>query len=311
VGRIGRVGIVAKARLQAAAEHLVQVASWLEARHIAVCFDPDSAALANAAGAAGRAKVVDKDRLPAEVDMILVLGGDGTLLGMAGRIGQSGTNIPILGVNFGSLGFLTEVTLSEMYSALEAAIGGTAPIEERMMLRVRVERQPSLTHSAPSSGVAGGECVADRVVLNDVVVTQGALSRVIDLSVSVDGEFMMRIRADGVIVASPTGSTAYNLSSGGPILHPRVDGLSITPIAPHTLTNRPVVVPGSSEIRIQPFMQVEQDEVFATFDGQSLLPLKSTHIVSVRRAEQPLRLLRGSSRGYFQVLREKLKWGER
>jgi NAD+ kinase len=297
VGRIGSVGIVAKARLQAAAEHLVQVASWLEARHISVCFDPDSAALAKTAGAIGHVKVVGKDRFPAEVDMILVLGGDGTLLGMAGRIGQSGTDIPILGVNFGSLGFLTEVTLSEMYTALEAAIAGTAPIEERMMLRVRIERE--------------GACVADRVVLNDVVVTQGALSRVIDLSVSVDGEFMMRIRADGVIVASPTGSTAYNLSSGGPILHPRVDGLSITPIAPHTLTNRPVVVPGSSEIRIQPFMQVEQDEVFATFDGQSLLPLKGTHVVSVRRAERPLRLLRGSSRGYFQVLREKLKWGER
>ena len=294
---IRRVGIVAKARLQAAAEHLVQVATWLEARRIDVCFDPDSAALAKTAGATRHVKVVEKDRLPAEVDMILVLGGDGTLLGMAGRIGQAGTDIPILGVNFGSLGFLTEVTLPELYSALEAAIGGTAPIEERMMLRVRVERD--------------GAAVADRVVLNDVVVTQGALSRVIDLSVSVDGEFMMRVRADGVIVASPTGSTAYNLSSGGPILHPRVDGLSITPIAPHTLTNRPVVVPGSSEIRIQPFMQVEQDEVFATFDGQSLLPLKSTHVVSVRRAAKPLRLLRGSSRGYFQVLREKLKWGER
>lgn len=297
MGRIGRVGIVAKARLQAAAEHLVQVAGWLQARRIEVCFDPDSAALANTAGTISHVKVVDKDRLPAEVDMILVLGGDGTLLGMAGRIGQSGKDIPILGVNFGSLGFLTEVTLPEMYSALEAAIDGTAPIEERMMLHVRVMLEDT--------------CVADRVVLNDVVVTQGALSRVIDLSVSVDGEFMMRIRADGVIVASPTGSTAYNLSSGGPILHPRVDGLSITPIAPHTLTNRPVVVPGSSEIRIQPFMQVEQDEVFATFDGQSLLPLKSTHVVTVRRASQPLRLLRGSSRGYFQVLREKLKWGER
>ena len=302
MSRISRVGIVAKARLQAAAEHLVQVTDWLEARRIDVCFDPDSAALANTAGTAGRAKVVDKDRLPSEVDMILVLGGDGTLLGMAGRIGQAGTDVPILGVNFGSLGFLTEVTLSEMYSALEAAIGGTAPIESRMMLRVRVEHQPS---------PGALQCVADRVVLNDVVVTQGALSRVIDLSVSVDGEFMMRIRADGVIVASPTGSTAYNLSSGGPIRHPRVDGINITPIAPHTLTNRPVVVPGASEIRIQPFMQVEQDEVFATFDGQSLLPLKSTHIVSVRRAEKPLRLLRGSSRGYFQVLREKLKWGER
>lgn len=294
---IRRVGIVAKTRLQAAAEHLARIASWLEARAIEPVFDPDSAELAAAAGVTARYKVVEKDELPRHVDMLLILGGDGTLLGMAGRIGQAGLDIPILGVNFGGLGFLTEVTLPEIYTSLEAAITGRAPIEERMMLRVRVECE--------------NECVADRMVLNDVVVTQGALSRVIDLSVSVDGEFMMRIRADGVIVASPTGSTAYNLSSGGPILHPRVEGISITPIAPHTLTNRPVVVPGSSEIRIQPFTRDDQDEVFATFDGQSLLPLNSRHSVSVRRADRPLRLLRASSRGYFQVLREKLKWGER
>jgi NAD+ kinase len=287
-----RIGIVAKARLEAAAAHLVEVAGWLKARNIEAVFDPDSAALARASGAH---QVVEKDQLPGQVDMLLILGGDGTLLGMAGRIGQAGVETPILGVNFGSLGFLTEVTLPEMYSSLEAAIRGTAPVEQRMMLRVRVD--------------GGAEPIADRVVLNDVVVTQGALSRVIDLSVTVDGEFMMRIRADGIIVASPTGSTAYNLSSGGPILHPHVDALSITPIAPHMLTNRPVVVPGSSEIRIEPFMHDEQDEVFATFDGQSLLPLKSGQTVSVRRAEKPLRLIRASSRGYFQVLREKLKWG--
>jgi NAD+ kinase len=289
-----RIGIVAKARLEAAAAHLVQVASWLKARNIEAVFDPHSAALARASGAS-HVLELDKDQLPGQVDMMLILGGDGTLLGMAGRIGQAGVEIPILGVNFGSLGFLTEVTLPEMYSSLEAAISGTALVEHRMMLRVRVE--------------GGAEPVTDRVVLNDVVVTQGALSRVIDLSVTVDGEFMMRIRADGIIVASPTGSTAYNLSSGGPILHPHVDALSITPIAPHMLTNRPVVVPGSSEIRIEPFMHDEQDEVFATFDGQSLLPLKSGQTVSVRRAEKPLRLIRASSRGYFQVLREKLKWG--
>jgi NAD+ kinase len=291
-----RIGIVAKMRLQAAAQHLVEAAAWLQSRHIEPVFDTDSAALARTAGGSPDYTVLEKDQLPSHVDMVLVLGGDGTLLGMAGRIGQAGLEIPILGVNFGSLGFLTEVTLPEMYSSLEAAIEGRSEIERRMMLHVRVDR--------------GAERLADRVVLNDVVVTQGAFSRVIDLSVSVDGEFMMRVRADGIIVASPTGSTAYNLSSGGPILHPHVDALSITPIAPHTLTNRPVVVPGSSEIRIQPFTHDEQ-EVFATFDGQWLLPLKGTHIVSVRRAEKPLRLIRASSRGYFQVLREKLKWGER
>jgi NAD+ kinase len=175
-------------------------------------------------------------------------------------------------------------------------VNGSAQIEERMMMHVTVE--------------AGGQRIEDRIVLNDVVVTQGALSRIIELSVSVDGESMMRIKADGLIIASPTGTTAYSLSAGGPIVHPQVDGLTITPIAPHTLTNRPVVVPGSSEIRIQPLIHDEQSEVFATFDGQALIALTSEHTVMVRRSEQRLRLIRASARGYFQVLREKLRWGE-
>ncbi|RPI56313.1 MAG: NAD(+)/NADH kinase [Acidobacteria bacterium] len=290
-----RVGIVAKARLERAASHLAQIASWLEERNLAPVFDPDSAALARSAGANGRLEVVERDELPRHVDFIVVLGGDGTLLGTAGRIAQANADIPILGVNFGSLGFLTEVTLPEIYASLETAVNGTAQIEERMMLQVAVN--------------AGGAQLAGRIVLNDVVVTQGALSRIIELSVSVDGEFMMRVKADGLIIASPTGSTAYNLSAGGPIVHPQVDGLTITPIAPHTLTNRPVVVPGSSHIRVQPLIHDDQSEVFATFDGQALLPLRSDHVVTVRRAQKPLRLIRASARGYFQVLREKLKWG--
>ena len=290
------VGVVAKAHLDRAASHLAQIGSWLEERHLTPVFDPDTAALATFAGTTAQFNVVDKDDLPRHVDMIVVLGGDGTLLGTAGRIAKAGSDIPILGVNFGSLGFLTEVTLPEIFTSLEGAVNGTAQIEERMMLHVAV--------------VAGARRLAERIVLNDVVITQGALSRIIELSVSVDGESMMRVKADGLIIASPTGTTAYNLSAGGPIVHPQVDGLTITPIAPHTLTNRPVVVPGSSEIRIQPLIHEEQDEVFATFDGQSLLPLKSDHIVSVRRAETRLRLIRATSRGYFQVLREKLKWGE-
>jgi len=289
------VGIVAKARLERAASHLVQIASWLDERHITPVFDPDTAALAKSAGANEHLKTVDPDELPRHVDIIVVLGGDGTLLGTAGRIAKAKADIPILGVNFGSLGFLTEVTLPEIYASLETAVNGTAQIEERMMLHVVVD--------------AGGQPLADRLVRNDVVVTQGALSRIIELSVSVDGEFMMRVKADGLIIASPTGSTAYNLSAGGPIVHPKVDGLTITPIAPHTLTNRPVVVPGASEIRIQPLIHDDQSEVFATFDGQALLRLKSEHVVTVRRAENPLRLIRASARGYFQVLREKLKWG--
>lgn len=290
------VGVVAKARLDRAASHLAQIASWLEARRLTPVFDPETAALARSAGTTAPFTVVDKDDLPRHVDMIVVLGGDGTLLGTAGRIAKAKSDIPILGVNFGSLGFLTEVTLPEIFTSLESAVNGTAQTEERMMLHVTVD--------------AAGQRLADRIVLNDVVVTQGALSRIIELSVSVDGESMMRIKADGLIIASPTGTTAYNLSAGGPIVHPQVDGLTITPIAPHTLTNRPVVVPGSSEIRIQPLIHDEQSEVFATFDGQALMPLRSDHIVTVRRAEKRLRLIRASARGYFQVLREKLKWGE-
>jgi NAD+ kinase len=290
------VGVVAKAGLDRAASHLAQIASWLEERKLTPVFDPETAALARSAGTTAQFTVVDKDDLPRHVDLIVVLGGDGTLLGTAGRIAKADSDIPILGVNFGSLGFLTEVTLPEIFTSLESAVNGTAQTEERMMLDVTVE--------------AAGRRLADRIVLNDVVVTQGALSRIIELSVSVDGESMMRIKADGLIIASPTGTTAYNLSAGGPIVHPRVDGLTITPIAPHTLTNRPVVVAGSSEIRIQPLIHDEQSEVFATFDGQALMPLKSDHIVTVRRAEKRLRLFRSSSRGYFQVLREKLKLGE-
>jgi NAD+ kinase len=290
------IGIVAKARLDRAASHLAQISAWLDQRHVTLMFDPDTAALARSAGASQGFEVVEKDALPQRVEMILVLGGDGTLLDTAGRIAKAGSDIPILGVNFGSLGFLTEVTLPEIYTSLEGALGGEAQTEERMMLRVCVN--------------AAGRNLADRIVLNDVVVTQGALSRIIELSVSVDGEFMMRVKADGLIIASPTGTTAYNLSAGGPIVHPQVEGLTITPIAPHTLTNRPVIVPGSSVIRIEPIVRDEQSEVFATFDGQALLPLKGDHEVVVRRADRPLRLIRASARGYFQVLREKLKWGE-
>ena len=294
---IQRVGIVAKARLQAAAVHLSEIASWLEARRIEPVFDPDSAALAATVGATRSYRAVEKNLLPQQVDLVLVLGGDGTLLGMAGCIGHADVDIPILGVNFGSLGFLTEVTLPELYPSLEAAIAGTAQIDERLMLR-------SIT-------IRAGQTLAEHIVLNDVVVTQGTLSRVIGLSVSVSGEFMMQLKAAGLIISSPTGSTAYNLSAGGPIVHPGVDAITIAPIAPHTLTNRPVVVSASSEIRIQPLINDSSDEVFATFDGQFGLRLQGDDVVNIRRAERPLRLVRASERNYFDVLREKLKWGER
>jgi NAD+ kinase len=290
---IRRVGLVAKARLHEAANHIDAILDWLDERGLEPVLETDTAGLAT--GAAGRA-TCRKDDLPRRVDLVLVLGGDGTLLGMASRIAVAGAAIPILGVNFGSLGFLTEVTLPELYRSLESAVAGTAEIDRRMMLRARVLR--------------ADRAAVERIVLNDVVVTRGALSRIIDLSVSVESQFVARFKADGLIVATPTGSTAYNLAAGGPIIEPAVDAMVLTPIAPHTLTNRPIVIPGDSEVRIQPLVD-DYDEIVATFDGQFGYPLQADDVVAVRRAEQPMLLVRASTRSYFEILRQKLRWAER
>ena len=279
---VSRVGIVAKSHLRAAAPHLLEISAWLDARGVTAVFETATAALMPPAP--GR-RVADKRALVDEVDLVLVLGGDGTLLGMADRIGEAGSGIPILGVNFGSLGFLTE-----------AALSGQAPIEERLMLR--------------STTIRGGATFAEHIVLNDVVITKGARSRMIDLSVWIGEEFVTRVKADGLIVATPTGSTAYNLAAGGPIVRPNVDAVIVTPIAPHTLTNRPIVIPASSAVRVQPLMD-DHDEVFITFDGQAGLELRPDDEIRVCRTDRPLRLIRPSTRSYFEVLRQKLKWGER
>ena len=291
---ITRVGLVAKSGLDAAAGVLAELAGWLEARDIEPVFETDTAKLA---GLPSERPTVDRDDLPNACDLMVVLGGDGTLIGTADRIAQAGADVPIVGVNFGSLGFLTEITLPELYPSLESVLAGTAEIEERMMLQSRTLR--------------GGAVYADRLALNDVVITKGALSRIIDLAVAIGDQPVMRVRADGLIIASPTGSTAYNLAAGGPILHPEVDALLLTPIAPHMLTNRPIVIPASSEVRVRPALNGSNDEVFVTFDGQSGHALQSDDVISVRRAVKPLRLVRASTRTYFDVLRQKLKWSER
>jgi NAD+ kinase len=290
---VRRVGIVAKSHLRAATPHLVTIGEWLAARGIEAIFETATAALMPSSA---ERKVLEKRALAAGSDMVLVLGGDGTLLSMANCIGEAGSNIPILGVNFGSLGFLTEVTLSELYETLEAAVAGTAPVEERLMLHSTTER--------------GGALFDQQSALNDAVITKTARSRMIDLSVSVGDDFVTRVKADGLIIATPTGSTAYNLAAGGPIVQPNVDALILTPIAPHTLTNRPIVIPADSVVRVQPNME-ERDEVFITFDGQAGFQLQAGDVITVGRASRPLRVLRPTTRSYFEVLRTKLKWGER
>ena len=290
---IKRVGIVTKPGLTAVSGDLPAIAAWLQQRGVEPVFDESTAALTEA----GSIRTVERDDLPRHVDLILLLGGDGTLLGMADRTARAGLEVPILGVNFGGLGFLTEVTYGELFAALEAALAGTAPVESRLMLRATIERH--------------GQSRAEHYALNDVTVTGGSLSRVVEFAVSVGGEFVARFHADGLIVATPTGSTAYNLSAGGPIVHPAVFALVLNPIAPHTLTNRPVVIPASAEVLVQPHARGVGSEAYVTFDGQSGERLEFTDTVRIQKAAKPARLVRGVKRSYYEVLREKLRWAER
>lgn len=288
-----RIGIVTKHNLHEAGETLAALEAWLTARDVPAEWSPESAALMPP----GNRQVTERDRMPGTVDLVLVLGGDGTLLAMADRIGCASHDVPILGVNYGSLGFLTEITRPELYPALEAALDGFMEFDERMMLRAEATRahHPSESHT----------------ILNDVVFTRTALSRMIELEVSAGDQFITSVRADGLIVASPTGSTAYNLAAGGPIVHPAMNAVIITPIAPHTLTNRPIVIPAEREVRIRAASGNHGAEVYVTFDGQYGFPLEEGDEVALTRAPRPLRLIRSTARSYFEVLREKLKWGER
>ena len=291
---ITRVGIVAKSGLTAAAEQLEQLSAWLTERSIEPIYAHETAALT---AAAAKYHQASRDELPSLVDLIVILGGDGTLLGMARRIAQSGRDVPILGVNFGSLGFLTETRIDELLPSLEAVIAGSAIIDRRTMLAAEMHR-----------GSKGPDA---RVVLNDVVFTKAALSRIIELTISVGDNLVTKVKADGLIVATATGSTAYNLAAGGPIVHPRVDALVLTPIAPHTLTNRPIVVPATEIIEVSPTVSDAKDEIFVTYDGQQGYPLHAGDVVRIRRSERALHLVKAPARNYFELLREKLKWGER
>jgi NAD+ kinase len=291
---IQKVGVVARKDLHGAATVLAEIAGGLQARGIQTVFDTDTAVLA---GVPKDWPIATRDDLPKYVELIVALGGDGTLLGMANRIAQAGVDIPILGINFGSLGFLTEVTLEEVLPALQATIDGTAPIDRRMMLRGKVLR--------------GGTVVGERLALNDIVVNRGSMSRIVDMEISAGGEPITHVRADGLIVTTPTGSTAYNLAAGGPIVHPDVDALVLTPIAPHTLSFRPIVLPASLEICIKPLVEGGSHELYATIDGQHGVTLDAGDEVVVTRAEARMALVRGQTRTYFDVLRQKLKWGQR
>jgi NAD+ kinase len=282
------IAVVAKHQLTEASTTLAELDVWLRDRDITVTWSADAAVLLPS----GNRRVVEREQVADTADLVLVLGGDGTLLAVADIVGQSGRDVPILGVNFGSLGFLTEITRPELFSALDAAIRGEIEHDDRMMLCGR-------THGT------------SRVALNDIVFTRTALSRMVDLDVTVGDQFVTSVRSDGLIIATPTGSTAYNLSAGGPVVHPAMDAMVLTPIAPHTLTHRPIVIPAEREVRVRAASGNGGAEIYITFDGQHGFALEEGQEVSVTRAAQPIRLVRAANRNYFEVLRQKLKWGER
>ena len=283
-----RVGLVAKPDAAQAQSVILKLLDWFGGRGVSVVLEKETAGLVPAA----TVPAARKSDLPGQVDLLIVLGGDGTLLSMARAVGDLG--VPILGVNLGGLGFLTATTLDEMLPALDTLLAGGMEVEERMMLGARLVR--------------GAQGVGDYIALNDVVITKSAMSRIIDLSVSVGGRHAISYRADGLIISTPTGSTAYNLSAGGPILFPTMDAVVLTPIAPHTLSNRPIVVPGAQRVDVA--LLVEQ-EVMLTMDGQVGVPLRGGDVVEVQKADARIRLVRFPSKDFFSVLRTKLKWGER
>jgi NAD+ kinase len=288
-----RIGIAIKPGLSEARDLLLEIEQWLDVRGAKAVWSVEAADLLPSRARA----VLDREALPHKSDVVLSLGGDGTLLAMADHIARAGVDIPILGVNFGALGFLTEVTRPEIFASLDAVLSGRATHDERMTLRATAKR--------------GGAAPELHVALNDIVFTRTALSRMIDLKVWVGDQFVAAVKADGLIVATPTGSTAYNLAAGGPIVHPSMRALILTPIAPHTLTNRPIVIPAERDVRVESSSTNAGDEVYVTFDGQSGFAMKERDEVVIGRAPTPIRLVRASTRSYFEVLRQKLKWNER
>ncbi|HEV7498515.1 MAG TPA: NAD(+)/NADH kinase [Vicinamibacteria bacterium] len=284
------VGILVRPDLGRAGPAVRELVAWLQARGDSVCIEQRTAEMVDLPQKPW-CRVASGREVAAGADVLVVLGGDGTLLAASHLLDRP---VPVLGVNFGSLGFLTEITMAEIYPTLEGVLKGDYRYEERRMLRADVRRQGTEETSGD--------------VLNDVVVTKSALSRIIELDVAVDGLFVSAFRADGLIVSSPTGSTAYNLAAGGPILHPSLEAVVLTPICPHMLTNRPLVVSDLSTIEVR-LRGEPGGEAHITLDGQRGFPLRGGDVVRVTRSARTIRLVK-APRDYFEVLRTKLKWGE-
>jgi NAD+ kinase len=286
---IRAVGIISRPRRADISKVVPTLLEWLSARGLKVFVDPETAASVACAPSAVERR---REELPGLVDLLIVLGGDGTLLA-ASRL-ENPRSVPVLPVNLGGLGFVTSVTLEELYPILDEVFSGKNRISQRVMLGVEVTRD--------------GRVVERQRALNDAVINKGALARILDLELTINGVFVCCYKADGLILSTPTGSTAYSLSAGGPIVHPLVEALVVTPICPHTLTNRPLVVPDAARIEVE---ARGQDSMYLTVDGQVGIKLEPCDRVVVTRAAERLRLVRPERQTYFEILRDKLKWGNR
>jgi len=288
---IDRVGIVVKPHQPEALKTLCSIVEWLHERGIKLVGGPDIQRdqIQHETGCA--IEVMAPEQLSDSVDLVIVLGGDGTMIATARMLGDK--NVPVLGINYGGLGYLAEFRIEELFTALQSILSGSFAIEQRVMLAVELWR--------------GEEPVTRNRVLNDVVINKSALARIIEIEASLNTHFVNSFRADGLIVSTPTGSTAYNLSAGGPVIYPSMNAIVITPICPFTLSNRPIVVPDESVIELR--LITQNEDVALTLDGQVGFPLKPEDRVVIRKSSNTFNLVQPMNRNYFDVLRDKLRWG--
>jgi NAD+ kinase len=281
------IGIIAKNNIEEPLKITKKLSNWLKERGVEVYVEKELGKKIH------HPNSIDRTDIPELVDVILVFGGDGTFLGVAREACKYGT--PILGINLGGLGFLTEVTVEELYPMMERIIDGDYEVEDRQMLITSIRR--------------GKKNIGTYEVLNDVVINKGALARIIDLAIYIEDSHVTTYKADGIILATPTGSTAYSLSAGGPIVHPGIPVTIITPICPHTLTNRPLVV--SSKMKVEIKVTTQEPDTYLTLDGQIGLRLKTGDLIEVKRTDTSVKLIKSPFRDFFSILKTKLMWGER
>ena len=288
---IKRIGIVLKPHQPDALKTMCELATWLGKRNIQLVggAEIERDRIAQETGCA--VAEVESGELAANADLILVLGGDGTMIATARMMGD--TEVPVLGVNYGGLGYLAEFRIEELYSALESILAGNYRLDRRVMLDVELQR--------------GAQQVTHNRVLNDIVINKSALARIIEIEAYLNRQFVNSFRADGLIVSTPTGSTAYNLSAGGPVIFPSMNAVVITPICPFTLSNRPIVVPDDAVIEL--CLKTEREEVALTLDGQVGFPLEVEDRVIIRKSQTTFNIVQPTNRNYFEVLRDKLRWG--